>query len=284
MHPGECALDFTEMVADIRTQLESVVSNSADKSINEDLKLKYGTDLFKCPRFGCKYFTHDFASQSEHDTHVERHERPARCTDRHCAGFIIGFASQSQLAKHLKDTHSDSTDQDHSFPTEEEVNQSLREYSSDTSDEPEEIQPFIAEHLPVPELEPEMQADSTARSSRPMKRTKTLQEYECSHCSKKFTKRYNWQSHLKMHRPSQILSCSKCGTTCAREGDLNRHMKKHMGSNAFTCGGVSENGKTWECGQRFNRADILRNHYKSKKGKKCIAALNEEEQAQVEDL
>jgi uncharacterized Zn-finger protein len=108
-----------------------------------------------------------------------------------------------------------------------------------------------------------------------------LQEYECSHCSKKFTKRYNWQSHLKTHGPSQTFTCNTCGTTCARESDLNRHFKTHMGGNAFTCGGVLENGQAWGCGQSFNRADILRSHHKSKKGKKCIAALNEEEQSLV---
>ena len=295
MPAGECALDFSKIVADIRTQLESLVSNSADKSIDEDLELKYGTDLFKCPRFSCKYFTQGFTFKGERDRHVERHERPFRCTDRDCTGFIIGFATKAQLDRHLKETHSDSTDQDYSFPTEEEVNQSLIGYSPETSAEPEETQPFVVQDPdsdPEPELEPglepepesesETQADNAAQpaqSSRPTKRTKRLSEYECSHCGKKFTKRWNWQSHLRTHGPSQIFACHECGTTCAREGDLKRHMKLHMGENAFMCGGVLENGQAWGCGQSFIRADILRNHHKSKKGKKCIAALNEEEQA-----
>jgi uncharacterized Zn-finger protein len=282
MRPGECALDFTEVVAG---KLESVVSKHADESIDEDLKLKYGTDLFKCPRFSCKYFTQGFTSKGERDRHVERHERPARCTDRHCTGFIIGFATEAQLARHLKETHSDPTDQEHSFPTEEEVNQGLIEYSPETSPEPEETQPFIAEDQdPDPEPEPETQAGiaaQRAQCSRPTKPKKTMQVYECSHCNKKFTKRYNWQSHLKTHGPSETFTCHVCSTTCARASDLARHMKKHNGDNAFTCGRVSENGQAWGCGQSFNRADILRNHHKSKKGNKCIAVLNEEEQTQI---
>ena len=291
MRPAECALDFTEVVAGIRTQLEAVISDSADKSIDEDLKLKYGIDVFKCPRFSCKYFTQGFASKGERDRHVERHERPARCTDRHCTGFIIGFATESQLARHLKETHSESTDHGHSFPTEEEVNQSLREYSPETSPEPEEAEHIIVEEPepdPEPEKEPEpaMQAGDVAQPalySRPAKRTKTVKEHKCSYCDKKFTKRYNWQSHLETHEPSQTFTCSTCGTTCARESDFKRHLKTHMSGNTFTCGGILENGQAWGCGQSFNRADTLRNHYKSKKGRKCIAASNEEEQAQTEE-
>lgn len=288
MRPAECALDFTEVVVGIRSQLETVISDSADKSIDEDLKLKYGIDVFKCPRFSCKYFTQGFASKVERDRHVERHERPARCTDRHCTGFIIGFATESQLARHLKETHSDSTDHGHSFPTEEEVDQSMREYSPETSPEPEAEHIIVEDPEPDPEPEPEpaTRADDVAQPalySRPAKRTKAVKEHECSYCGKKFTKRYNWQSHLETHAPSQTFTCSTCGTTCARESDFKRHSKTHMSGNTFKCGGILKNGQAWGCGQSFNRADTLRNHYKSKKGRKCIAASNEEEQAQIED-
>jgi uncharacterized Zn-finger protein len=225
-----------------------------------------------------------FCSKGERDRHVERHERPARCTDRHCTGFIIGFATESQLARHLKETHSESTDHDQSFPTEEEVIQSLREYSPETSPEPEEAEHIIVEE-PEPDPEPEpvprpaTQAGDVpqpALYSRPAKRTKTVKKHKCYYCDKKFTKHYNWQSHLETHAPSQTFTCTTCGTTCARESDFKRHMKTHMGGNTFRCGGIMENGQTWGCGQSFNRADTLRNHYKSKKGRTCIAASNEE--------
>jgi hypothetical protein len=58
-------------------------------------------------------------------------------------------------------------------------------------------------------------------------------------------------------------------------------MKKHDRVKAFSCGGVLRNGQRWGCGQSFWRADILSNHHKSKKGKKCIAPREEEEQAQA---
>ncbi|PVH75487.1 hypothetical protein DL98DRAFT_466362 [Cadophora sp. DSE1049] len=288
MRPGECALDFTEVVAGIRKQLESVVIDieNTDTSIDEDLKLKYGTNLFKCSRFSCKYFTYGFATKGERDGHVERHERPFRCTDIHCTGFIIGFALKSHLAKHLRETHSELTDQDQLFPTEEEVEQSLR--SPEPSHEPEELPPVIAEPLPVaepePEPEPETHADTTAqpiRSARPTKRMRASQEYECAFCGKNFSKKFNWESHLKTHGPSEKYPCDMCNTVCARKGDLERHKKKHSDGNAFICRGVSVSGQAWGCGTSFLRADILRNHHKSKKGKKCLAALSEEEQVQI---
>ncbi|KAE8443985.1 hypothetical protein EG329_001209 [Mollisiaceae sp. DMI_Dod_QoI] len=177
---GECALNFTKVVAGIRTQLETVISDSADKPIDVELELKYG--------------------------------------------FIIDFATESQLARHIKEIHSASTDLGHSFPTEEEVNQSLKEYSPEASPEPEEVEHVIVEEPePDPEPEPETQAYDVARLqqySRPAKRTKTLKVYTCSYYNKTFTKRYNWKSHLETQTPSQPFTCSTCGTTCTRESDF----------------------------------------------------------------
>jgi hypothetical protein len=283
MRQDECALNFTDVVNGIRIQLESVISDSTNTSNENDLTMKYGTNLFRCPRFSCKYFTEGFASRFERDRHVERHERPARCTDRHCTGFIIGFATEAQLAKHLRETHPSSMAQDQSFPTEEEINESRMEYVPEPSIGPEDTHSSV-EPDPDPDPTRELEAhegnnNKQAQSSRYSKRTKTRQEYKCSHCSKKFTKRYNWQSHLKIHGPSQAWVCHICGATCARNNDLTRHMRKHTADKAFTCGGILENGQAWGCGQSFLRFDILSNHHKSKKGQKCTAALREQEQA-----
>jgi hypothetical protein len=285
MRQDECALNFTDVVNGIRIQLESVISDSTNTSNENDLTMKYSTNLFRCPRFSCKYFTEGFASRFERDRHVERHERPARCTDRHCTGFIIGFATEAQLAKHLRETHPSATDQHNLFPTEEEVNESRRDYVLDMSSGPEETHSFVEPDLnPDPTHESEAQEankEKQAQPSRSAKRTKTRQVFECSHCRKQFTKRYNWQSHLNIHGPTQALVCDICGTTCARDSDLSRHMRKHTAEKAFTCSGVLENGQAWGCGQSFVRPDILSSHHKSKKGQKCIAALREQEQAQL---
>ncbi|KAM3064843.1 hypothetical protein ACMFMF_011683 [Clarireedia jacksonii] len=295
MRPGECALNLAEIVAGIRVQIESVVLNGADgstgESLGHELEQKYGTHLFKCPRFSCKYFTDGFASKEERGGHVQRHERPFRCTDIHCTGFI-GFAKEEQLTRHLKETHPDHTNQD-SFPTEDEITESQKEYVPETAVELEETPTAIAE-VPDADADADANAESESESelesekvaqpamaSRPAKRTKTQSEFKCDHCDKTFTKRYNRDSHLRTHGVGEQFRCNICGKHVTRRSDLTRHMKLHDKVKDFICGGVLRNGESWGCKQSFLRADILSNHHKSKKGQKCIAPREEEERAQA---
>lgn len=295
MRPGECALKLTEVVVGVRAQIESVVNNNSsgligetNSSPEEDLDLKYGTNLFKCPRFSCKYFTDGFASSDERDGHIQRHERPFRCTDMHCTGFI-GFAKEDQLARHFKETHADISEQEQTFPTENEVAESQREYVPEADVAPEDTQSALIEGPTIDataDIEADVEPasvqevniiDQPAPNSRPAKRAKTQTEFKCSHCEKTFTKRYNRDSHLKTHGVGETFSCEICGMTFARQSDLTRHIKKHTMDKPFKCGGVLSSGQHWGCGQSFLRADILRNHHKSKRGKKCIEPVEEED-------
>ena len=269
----QSALDMTDTVMGVRRCLEKVLNDHKDLITVNDLKIKYGTNLYRCPRFSCVYFTRGFSTPGERERHVGRHERPARCTDEHCRGSKIGFATQAQLERHLKETHPDMTERDHSFPTEEEVMESVRDDQPDLESSPE-IEPPV---IPVAELAADSASASTAvapRSSQvnqSFKRQKTKQGYECEHCGKKFNKKWNWQSHLATHGGEQTFTCRLCTTTCARSGDLSRHMRLHNSDSSFTCGGVLMNGQSWGCGATFARADILRSHHKSKKGRQCVA-------------
>jgi DNA-directed RNA polymerase subunit RPC12/RpoP len=111
------------------------------------------------------------------------------------------------------------------------------------------------------------------------KRLKTKREYQCAHCDKIFTKKWNWESHLRTHGDNQRLQCPNCDQTCARQGDLARHMRLHDPDSAVKCGGVLPNGRRWGCGTNFARLDVLRTHHKSKKGRRCIAGRDSEEQS-----
>jgi hypothetical protein len=277
--PEQCVLNFASIVLSVRNHLEAVVRHTTDKTIIEDLKIKYGTNLFRCPRFSCKHFTKGFSTADEREKHVERHERPARCTDEHCRGSKIGFATQAQLERHLKENHPDVTELDHVFPTDEEIAESLRDDYSDPEPEfgheAEPSQPPVMTELAIAPEEPVPQPTQ----SHAPKRRKIKQDYECTHCDKKFKKKHNWQSHLASHGVYTSYTCSQCGTTCARSGDYTRHMRLHNPESAVTCGGVLMNGQQWGCGASFARADILRSHHKSKKGKQCIAARDNEEQS-----
>ncbi len=288
MRPEQSALDFASVVSAVRHRLETVVREYHNKDTADDLELKYGTHLFKCPRFSCKYFTEGFSTPDERERHVERHERPARCTDEHCRGSKIGFATKAQLERHLRENHPKLEERSDNFPTEEEISESVRENLPEPDPEPEPepgpgpepVQPEpsdTAEPAMVPALEEA--APQPIRPRQASKRRKTKQDYECTHCGKKFNKKFNWQSHLATHSGDQRYPCPHCTQTCARSGDLVRHMKLHDPESAVTCGGVLSNGQRWGCGTSFARADILRNHHKSKKGRWCLVDRDGKEQA-----
>jgi hypothetical protein len=273
-------------VSAIRMRIETSIQHTNDQGTIEDMEIKYGTNLFRCPRFSCKHFTEGFLTADEREKHVERHERPARCTDEHCRGSKIGFATQAQLEQHLKETHSDQTERGHQFPTDKEITESLRERYPESESEVEvEVEPEAEPSQTLPEAGPATDPDEPAprpTQSQAPKRRKTKQDYQCAHCEKTFKKKYNWQSHLASHGVSQSRSytCHVCGRTCARSGDFARHMRIHNPDSAVTCGGVLSSGQRWGCGASFARADILSSHHKSKKGKQCIAARDKGEQSE----
>ncbi|CAN9258661.1 unnamed protein product [Alternaria alternata] len=346
--PGDSALRIASVVKAVRSCIETCVLRSSEPDVEEALRNMYGSNLFKCPRFSCRYFTDGFSTLEEREKHVARHERPARCTDEYCRGSQIGFATQAQLDRHLKENHPDTTERHHNFPTDEEILDSMREVSPESEaaimdeskrnhdfptdeetnasmrevsqepkvtikDDPERHQDYLKEEDIihnmqglssgsksavagelefVPQLQqPPLVSDpaATRDSEQPefermqlektTKRLKTKREYQCAHCDKTFTKKYNWQSHLRTHGGNQRLQCPHCDRTCARQGDLARHMRLHNSDSAVTCGGVLSNGQTWGCGANFTRLDVLRTHHKSKKGRRCLAEREGEKKA-----
>ncbi|XP_014559891.1 hypothetical protein COCVIDRAFT_81090, partial [Bipolaris victoriae FI3] len=49
-------------------------------------------------------------------------------------------------------------------------------------------------------------------------------EHICSHCDKRFTKKYNLDSHLATHGENHRWECPRCEKTSARYSDFTRHM------------------------------------------------------------
>jgi hypothetical protein len=278
MRPREHSLNLARLVAAVRDQIEAVAvtpSSEITKSIEE----RYGNDVYKCPRFSCRYFTDGFRSRDEQKKHWDRHERPFRCKDdEQCPGYQIGFATEPQLAKHMYTAHPDAQQRSHQFPTEAEVTQSMEAIVLEPELPPEPMlievpEPMLIE-VPEPESEsePEVAAIVQPRAEhREAKRPKTKVSYSCTHCPRIFTKKWNWQSHLATHEGGEQLSCNTCGQKCARMSDLTRHMRvKHSGGKSFTCGG---------CHKSFNRRDILQSHLRSKKGQACFINLEATSQA-----
>ena len=273
--PEKPALDFASVVNAVRDFVEAYVLESPDSEASEHLRERYGRNLFKCPKISCNYFTDGFSTKEQRRRHVELHERPARCTDEHCIGSQIGFATPEQLGRHLRENHPDLTVRQDVFPTDEEVYDSIREVSPEPDDVNEDELPSVPDTAVTAAPE---QADPQLTQPRETKRRKVKQDYKCAHCDKTFQKKFNWESHLRTHGDNQRLPCSQCDKTFARQSDLVRHAKLHDPGNAVRCGGELPNGRRWGCGTNFARHDILRSHHISKKGKRCIAERDGKEQ------
>jgi hypothetical protein len=285
VRPEESALRILGVVKAVRHCIETYIVHSSNLDVAGALKDMYGSNLFKCPRFSCRYFTDGFTTLEERERHFQRHVLPARCTDEHCRGSQIGFATQAQLERHLRENHPDMTEPHHNFPTEEEVVESMQEVSPEPEvvieDEPQLV-PQVQQPVEVPDIPvtttPEQAEPQPIQQREVAKRLRTKREWQCVYCDKTFTKKWNWESHLRTHGDNQRLQCPDCDQTCARQGDLARHMRLHDPDSAVTCGGVLPNGRSWGCGTNFARLDVLRTHHKSKKGRQCVAQRDSEEQ------
>ncbi|RYN55439.1 hypothetical protein AA0118_g8672 [Alternaria tenuissima] len=286
VRPEESALRILGVVKAVRRCIETYIVHSSNLDVAGALKDMYGSNLFKCPRFSCRYFTDGFTTLEERERHFQRHVLPARCTDEHCRGSQIGFATQAQLERHLRENHPNMTEPHHNFPTDEEIVESMREVSPEPEvvieDEPQLV-PEVQQPVEVPDIPvtptPEQAESQPTQQREVAKRVKTKREYQCAHCDKTFTKKWNWESHLRTHGDNQRLQCPNCDQTCARQGDLARHMRLHDPNSAVKCGGVLPNGRRWGCGTNFARLDVLRTHHKSKKGRRCVAERDREAQS-----
>ncbi|CAI6290402.1 unnamed protein product [Periconia digitata] len=280
--PEQPALDFLNILPPVRGLIEDIGVRSQNNESVQAMKIKYGARLFKCPRLSCNYFTEGFHTANERDDHIERHDRPARCDDEHCSGSKIGYATRAQLERHKNESHPEVIGLRHIFPTEEEIEQSLQDEFSESEHETEvELQSDHDEHE---DPQQENSSPPAAVSMEPSpakirigppenpKRQKTRHEYHCTHCDRKFSKKYNWTSHLTSHGlGNKVFECSGCEKTFPRSSDLKRHKKLHDPTNAVICGGILPSGRRWGCGETFARADTLNNHHKSQKGGQCIA-------------
>lgn len=267
MKQGEMALNLADIVVDVRAVMESIASFTMEAPVREGLQEKYGSNLFKCCRFSCRFFTAGFSAAHERDKHIERHDRPFRCTDEACTGFLLGFTSKEERDKHMKTTHAAADIEDGNFPTDEDVRNSMAEALGEEGESSE----------PQGALEPPRQ------SPKPKRPRQT--SFKCRHCPATYDRRYNLQSHLYTHTNERPYVCSVCGTSFSRRSDHKRHMSTHTGRRLYFCRGNLKNGDGWGCGRSFARTETLRRHHESKVGQRCLLPwLQEQElegQAQI---
>lgn len=294
MREEEIALNLVDTVCKVRKALENIISDEQEPTIQQAIKDRYGSNLFKCPRFSCQFFTIGFPSADERDVHISKHERPFRCSDEKCVGYTFGFSSIAEREKHMKENHLERIVQDEEFPTEEDVERSIvnHQVAADMIQVPDpqaqtdsigDTTTAVTEQgESVSESEAESEAESEPEPQyRPREKRVRQTEFKCKHCGVIYKKRYNLQSHLLTHESTRSHVCSVCRKGFARFGDLRRHMSTHTGQRRFICSGTLNNGTTWGCGKSFARADTLSKHHESRVGRACIQLLRQEQEREI---
>ncbi|CAG9975887.1 unnamed protein product [Clonostachys byssicola] len=112
-----------------------------------------------------------------------------------------------------------------------------------------------------------------------MSKQKHRARFQCTLCSKRFTRAYNLRSHLRTHTNERPYVCTICGKAFPRQHDRKTHESLHSGEKRFVCRGDLEAGGTWGCTRRFSRASALGRHFRTKAGRRCIKPLLDEELA-----
>lgn len=241
---SEKALDLGCVVRNARSELERLVEGARNKPTKQadELEAMYGPKPFKCSRLSCRYFYDGFTTAQQREQHHDKHLLPFRCTFIGCPRSSLGMATERELEKHVRETHRAPADDE--FP-------SLGELSGQ-------------EDTAGPAKGQKRQA--TPKAKRPQ-----VTEWTCDRCSRVFRKKFNLKSHMVTHSDERGFSCGTCDLAFARESDRNRHEKTHE-EPGFVCGGELPDGQRWGCGQRFVRADTLRNHHRTIAGQACLRA------------
>jgi len=76
---------------------------------NKEFISLYGENVFKCDRLNCVHFHDGFTDEKHRELHIKRHTRPYQCVVYGCTMFELGFQTNKDLEKHMKNIHPNRT-------------------------------------------------------------------------------------------------------------------------------------------------------------------------------
>lgn len=271
------SLDLFTAAERFRAALKDPTETLANR---KKLQLYYGKNVYKCPRPSCQFFSVGFETTDAFDSHVNRHDRPFLCTVDGCYLSILGCVDEKSLKAHVRESHG-YLREDQEFPSITELNydpeQEARSQAmavatgTASQSQPKPVQqartsgPATTLSGALGTHKPRWQRKKTTRPARVVKHP---MKFECTQCSKSFTRASNLRAHKRAHANERPFFCTVCSATFVRLNDKKRHERSH-GERQFVCGGVHGNGVPWGCGQSFWRKDALDAHFRTELGEQC---------------
>ncbi|KAI8631124.1 hypothetical protein F5Y19DRAFT_473523 [Xylariaceae sp. FL1651] len=218
------ALDLWQVTHKIRLVLEHMQSPKLLSVTERRLQQFYGPNWFKCPRVNCLHYFQGFSTAEQQQHHINKHDRPFLCFVSGCHMEVFGYATKSELNKHLFKNHGidmfDDTE-DVDFPDPPKPKATNKAKSEATYQCPQCDKKFTRSH----------NLKSHLRSHQGLK------PYACCTCSERFTRKSDCDRHKRGHKEKTFICVGSlkdgstwgCKTSFGRLDNLVAHFRSKTG-------------------------------------------------------
>ncbi|KAH7022148.1 hypothetical protein EDB80DRAFT_694105 [Ilyonectria destructans] len=214
-------LDLGQVTNGVREAMENAVAGS-DSNELALLRTYYGknSDWFKCSRTNCVRFYAGFARDAERALHVEKHERPYRCTDTSCSMHTFGYGTEKALQRHLVDVHG--ADPGSNI---------MMEFPAP----PKETRNATQGHLRCPDCPKAFTRRINLQSH--MRTHENSKPFQCGTCNKAFARQWDRTRHEAGHGDKKYVCAGElddgtpwgCNAGFARADKLQDHLRNATG-------------------------------------------------------
>jgi Zinc finger, C2H2 type len=161
-----------KLLEELKPSVNSIFSGK------NDLNTFYGDKRYKCPKLTCFHFHEGFKDAESRLLHINRHDRPFRCTFPDCSIAEFGFGSSKDLDKHTKTFHPEVDHQAVTFAVANTVPAQKRPWACHMCDKRFTRNLHLLSHI------------RNHNAERP---------FACSECGKAFTRANDCKRHEKIH-------------------------------------------------------------------------------------